>query len=84
MAHDFTARGKTLDEIATAIESEEFGARYGGKSTLMLEAAIAAAAQRAADEAAATQARWAKIATLAALGSFIVAVAAVIVAAVHG
>jgi hypothetical protein len=84
VAQDFTARGKTLDAIAQAIESEEFAARYGGKSTLMLEAAIAAAAQRAADESAAIQARWAKIATLAAVGSCLAATAAVIVAAVHG
>jgi hypothetical protein len=57
VAQDFTARGKTLDAITQAIESEEFGARYDGKSTHMLEAAIAAAAQRAADESAAIQAR---------------------------
>lgn len=80
MAQDFTARGKPLDQILEAIAFDEFGAAYGGKFTLALEAAIAAAARRAADESAAVQARWAKIATFAAVGSCIPAVAAVIVA----
>jgi hypothetical protein len=76
MAQDYTAKGQSLDQILEAIESDEFGVSYGGKSTLALEAAVAAAAARA-------QAKWTMIASVAAVGSFIAALAAVLVAALR-
>jgi len=69
----YSARGQTVDQIMAAVESGEMAATYAGSTDIYLQAALTAAATRA-------QERWAKIASIAAIGSFFAAIAAVIVA----
>lgn len=76
MADRYTAKGQTVDQIMEAVENGELASTYGGSTSIYLQAALTAAAIR-------SQERWAKIASAAAVGSFFVAVAAVIVAALH-
>jgi hypothetical protein len=72
----YTAKGQTVDEIMQAVESGELASTYAGSTSIYLQAALTAAAVR-------SQEQWAKIASLAAVASLFVAVAAVVVAALR-
>jgi hypothetical protein len=76
MPDRYSARGQTVDQIMQAVESGEMATTYAASTDIYLQAALTAASVRA-------QETWAKVAILVGVGSFFVAVAAVVVAALH-
>lgn len=76
MAERYSAKGQTVDQIMEAVESGEMASTYAGSTDIYLQAALTAASVRA-------QEKWARIAVSVAVGSVLVAVAAVLVAALN-
>lgn len=79
----YSAKGKTPDEILEDFESGLIAKQFGGNTTEYMQAALTASAARVQEQAAATQRRWAKAATISGFVGAGAAVAAVIVAALH-
>jgi hypothetical protein len=72
----YSAIGKKPDQILKDFEDHLLDADYGGNTSEYMQAAIAMAGARA-------QERWAKVSALAVCVSTGVAIAAVVVAALH-
>jgi hypothetical protein len=79
----YSARGKTPDEILKDFEDGLIAARFGGNTAEYMQAALTASAAEVQEQATATQRRWGKLAGVAACVGAGAAVAAVIVAALH-
>jgi hypothetical protein len=79
----YSAKGKTPDEILEDFESGLIAERFGGNTTEYMQAALTASTARVQEQAAATQRRWSKAAAISGFVGAIAAVAAVVVAALH-
>jgi len=79
----YSAKGKSPDEILEDFESGKIAERFRGNTTEYMQAALTASAARVQEQSAETQRGLAKIATLSGCIGAGAAVAAVAVAALH-
>lgn len=79
----YSARGKTPNEILEDFESGLIAERFGGNTAEYMQAALTASAAEVQEQAAATQRRWGKATTISGFIGAGAAVAAVIVAVLH-